>query len=90
MAALLSRPDGRGLLNGKFVASGLQDFANGVRLDELKAIAEKRASLANRGRNRHGTGGKRNVQLHDFAHGNVLSQHGADSDLADVQSAGFE
>jgi hypothetical protein len=84
---ILSKPASRGLLSGKLAAGGLQDFPNGVRLNELKTVAKKGASLANRGTNRHRTGRKRNVQLHHLADGDILSQNSADSDLADVDHA---
>ncbi len=89
-SCLLSRSAGRGLLNGELATGGLQGFAGGVRVDEFKAVAKKGASLADRGSDCHWAGGKRDVQLHDFPHGNVLTQHGADSDLADVHAAAFK
>jgi hypothetical protein len=84
---LLSRSTGRGLLNVKLTAGGLYDLANRVRLNKLESIAEKGASVANRGTNRHRTGRERNVQLHDLPNRNILFQHSPDPDLADVQSA---
>src|ERR1700674_6318 len=77
---------GQGLVNSKVAACATNDFVQGVCVNELEAVA-KSVLLANHRMNRHGSGWKRELQLHHPTYGSFECQHGCNPRFANVHGA---